>query len=508
MEMIDVLKKLQEIAETKPELVKDAVESVEKTNPKEVEENAVESEAPTNKEPVKEYEDKIQEYSVGSYKDFLKSKGMDIYKLKGDDHVKWAKEYRAAKDQGGEAEYKKSGSRDHKTYTPSTSDEPAKVEADTFDPGTGGLKAKTPGGMSDVHIGADEYIGNYTRDDAPDTLKMPKADVLKAMAQEKAKAPFPLSYEIETAMTMVDEKFEDDGSPKDDMPEPDMDMASAEPETIEPTIEEGPHEDKQKAMQTLEALRDMVMELDIEDDAKTSAHTALDQVGEDIMMNTSMGDIDAESTELNTNTMATEGKKQVNEDIKMTADTPEEAGMLMQIMKLAGVQQVTPDMLGGQEPQAEPEANPEHGDEGHDHSDCPVCGDDAVGSEDMGKMRDLITAPDQEKNEETFANSVGEKDLPKTSDVDTLVNVHSGGENRQKQQVRKEYPGDNPLAVKEDTITELDLADSFRAQYEGFKKSYQEAAKVTEKKAKPDFLDMDKDGDKKEPMKKAIADKK
>ena len=37
MEMIDVLKKLQEIAETKPELVKDAVESVEKTNPKEKE---------------------------------------------------------------------------------------------------------------------------------------------------------------------------------------------------------------------------------------------------------------------------------------------------------------------------------------------------------------------------------------------------------------------------------------------------------------------------------------
>ena len=32
--MIDVLKKLQEIAETKPELVKDAVENVTKTNPK------------------------------------------------------------------------------------------------------------------------------------------------------------------------------------------------------------------------------------------------------------------------------------------------------------------------------------------------------------------------------------------------------------------------------------------------------------------------------------------
>ena len=35
MEMIDVLKKLQEIAETKPELVKDAVDNVQRTNPTE-----------------------------------------------------------------------------------------------------------------------------------------------------------------------------------------------------------------------------------------------------------------------------------------------------------------------------------------------------------------------------------------------------------------------------------------------------------------------------------------
>ena len=33
-------------------------------------------------------------------------------------------------------------------------------------------------------------------------------------------------------------------------------------------------------------------------------------------------------------------------------------------------------------------------------------------------------------------------------------------------------------------------------------------AALNEKKAKPDFLDMDKDGNKKEPMKKAVADKK
>ena len=35
MEMIDVLQKLREIAETKPELVADAVDNVQRTNPTE-----------------------------------------------------------------------------------------------------------------------------------------------------------------------------------------------------------------------------------------------------------------------------------------------------------------------------------------------------------------------------------------------------------------------------------------------------------------------------------------
>jgi len=119
----------------------------------------------------------------------------------------------------------------------------------------------------------------------------------------------------------------------------------------------------------------------------------------------------------------------------------------------------------------------------------------------MAKMRDMMTKPDMEKQEETFANSMGdEKEEPKYQDTDTLVNFHSGGLNSQKQSVKKEYPGDNPLAVKEDTITEEDLANSLRTQYEGFKKAYQEAAK-------PDYIDLDKDGNKTEPMKKAAKDK-
>ena len=175
-------------------------------------------------------------------------------------------------------------------------------------------------------------------------------------------------------------------------------------------------------------------------------------------------------------------KETVKEAIQISTDTPQEASMMMQILKLAGVQPVDAKMIGADEPQAEPEMDT----------------DDAAGSMDMARMRDIVKNPEDEKQEETFANEPEEK----VQDVDSLVNKHSGGLNRQKIQYRKEYPGDNHMAA-EDKITEQDLADSLRAQYESFKEAYQTEAK----KAKPDFLDMDKDGDKEEPMKKAIKDK-
>ena len=174
-------------------------------------------------------------------------------------------------------------------------------------------------------------------------------------------------------------------------------------------------------------------------------------------------------------------KETVKESIQISADTPEEAGMMMQILKLAGVQPVDAKMIGAEEPKDdEPE---------HDH-------DDAAGSMDMARMKSIVTKPDDEKAEETFANEPEEK----TQDVDSLVNLHSGGANKQKIQYRKEYPGDNPMAV-EDKITEEELANSLRTQYESFKQAYQEAAK-------PDYIDLDKDGNKTEPMKKAAQDKK
>ena len=181
-----------------------------------------------------------------------------------------------------------------------------------------------------------------------------------------------------------------------------------------------------------------------------------------------------------------EKKEEVKESIQISADTPQEASMMMQLLKLAGVQPVDQAMISQGEPEAEPEAQVTH--------------DDEMGSQEMGRMRDMMTAPAEEKAEETFDNEPEEK----VSDIDTLVNVHSGGLNRKKSQYSKAQDGDNAMAV-EDTITAEDLTNSLRAQYEGFKEAYQKEAKIAE--AKPDFLDMDKDGDKKEPMKKAIKDK-
>jgi hypothetical protein len=309
MEMIDVLKKLESIAETRPELVKDAVDNVTRTNP--------------------------------------------------------------------------------------------------------AVQTERVGGMSDVHIGAEEVVGQYSDEDG--NLKMPKADVLKAMAAEKAKTSFPKSYEIDVAMDMVNDKFDDSGEAK-----PDMDMNSEQP------------------AQEQESTRDMT----------------------------------------------TENKEQVNEAIQISTDSPQEASMMMQILKLAGVQPVDAKMIGADEPQQD-----------MDHGQ-----DDAMGTMQMAKMRDMMTAPEQEKAEETFANSMGtEKEEPKYQDTDTLVNTMSGGLNSQKKTYPRVSPGDNPMAM-EDKITEEDLANSLRAQYEGFKKAYQEAAK-------PDYIDLDKDGNKTEPMKKAAKDK-
>lgn len=149
-------------------------------------------------------------------------------------------------------------------------------------------------------------------------------------------------------------------------------------------------------------------------------------------------------------------KDKMNESIVIATDNPEEASMMMQLLKLAGVQPVGQDMINQ-----------------------PAASDDA-------------------QADEAYANT------PKEKYSDIKAAVPNGTDlNREKGAYIKAAGGDNPMAIKmgESEITEEQLSNSLRAQYESFKQTYQEA------KSKPDFLDMDKDGNKTEPMKKALKDK-
>ena len=142
----------------------------------------------------------------------------------------------------------------------------------------------------------------------------------------------------------------------------------------------------------------------------------------------------------------------MNESVVIATDTPAEASMMMQLLQLAGVKPVDQSMLN------QPEV----------------------------------------KADEDYANTPNVK----VSDIGAAT-PNGTDQNRQKGSYNVAAGGDNPMVIKmgESEITEEQLSNSLRSQYESFKQTYQEA------NAKPDFLDMDKDGNKTEPMKKALKDK-
>lgn len=106
---------------------------------------------------------------------------------------------------------------------------------------------------------------------------------------------------------------------------------------------------------------------------------------------------------------------------------------------------------------------------------------------DDSELSDIMKLAGQEKEQEAFANE------PEELLGDINLAVADGDDlHRSKQQFRKAQDGDNPMA-----------AEGIRAQLD---KLYQQIKEG--KKSKPDFLDVDKDGNKKEPMKKALKDKK
>jgi hypothetical protein len=150
-------------------------------------------------------------------------------------------------------------------------------------------------------------------------------------------------------------------------------------------------------------------------------------------------------------------KETVQEAIQMSADTPQEASMLMQILKLAGIEPkpVDDQMINPAEQEGcGCDNNCSCGGNCGADCDCEGCG----------------------KTDETFANEPNVKH----QDTDTLVNFHSGGLNRQKQTFPKVAGGDNPMQK----ATE-DLSDSLRTQYAEFKANYESAVNEAKKAKSP-----------------------
>ena len=180
-------------------------------------------------------------------------------------------------------------------------------------------------------------------------------------------------------------------------------------------------------------------------------------------------------------------KKKLDEGISITTDTLEDSIALMTILKNAGLD---PSQMNIQSPQPsmqEPEA--------------PMA--------PMGEPRPEM---DQEPEAEAYDNAPDEKYLDK-DDYELKRNKVPNS----KMGPSAASTGDNPLPESEEIDEELTAAQKKLpaglqkaiAKKQGGKTDDKDDAEEMDeaKHGKPDYLDFDKDGDKKEPMKKALKDK-
>jgi|TARA_B110000503_G_C6926590_1_gene320967 hypothetical protein len=177
-------------------------------------------------------------------------------------------------------------------------------------------------------------------------------------------------------------------------------------------------------------------------------------------------------------------KQKLNEmasvNISMNADSADEVGRLLELIKGAkgghDAHALAPtDMPAMALPKPAMPANDMRGD--MDNFMSIVNKGDEEGPKEL--------AP-EESADGGFGDATSEPD-EEYGDTNMMIKDLSGGLNKEKKMFKKAQDGDNAMSVES-------IKDRLYAA-------------LTEKKAKPDFLDVDKDGDKKEPMKKAIADK-
>jgi hypothetical protein len=138
--------------------------------------------------------------------------------------------------------------------------------------------------------------------------------------------------------------------------------------------------------------------------------------------------------------------------------------------------------------------------------------DDVPGDMDL-KAGCGMSHEDADVEEGDYANSP-EEDYKPYSDV---ITPPTNDLNKSKKSYPKVAGGDNPMALEDELRAELSAKLSEFMNEEECDDCKEDPCEcdedrvadleTNEAKAKPDFLDMDKDGDKKEPMKKAIKDK-
>jgi hypothetical protein len=199
----------------------------------------------------------------------------------------------------------------------------------------------------------------------------------------------------------------------------------------------------------------------------------------------------------------------VSMNVSLNASGKEHVEDLISMMKNAGMQAAAPVDAKMLAPRLDMERLRSIVDGPMDDPEIPGK-DDVEGDKDLGASsdNDVNTYPDgstigpvsgdagpdggmqnpDEDIDEWDNSPEGSAADPDYRDVEYMTKDLSGGINREKKAYKKAQDGDNAMAV-----------EAIKAQL---------MAALQEKKAKPDFLDMDGDGDKKEPMKKAIKDKK
>ena len=205
-----------------------------------------------------------------------------------------------------------------------------------------------------------------------------------------------------------------------------------------------------------------------------------------------MTDIEANKQQLNEAEMPPMGApapmndgNPVTVNISMNASGKEHVADLLGMMKNAGLGDAEPVSAKMLSPRLDMERLAGIVD------DPEIPGKDEVpGDEDTtdSSCNDDIDTDVEDVDMDEWANSPeGSEGDPEYRDHHYMTKDLSGGINCKKKQFKAAQPGDNAMAM------------------EGIKEHLYNL--LAEKKAKPDFLDVDKDGDKKEPMKKALKDK-